>query len=211
MKSIVGLILTAVMTQAAPGPQTQTAKAMIQGIVIRAGTGQPLKGARISFRRVGGDQNPQNPLTSTRTPVTTDATGRFTVTGVDPGEYRISAERDGYIRQEYGQRTTTGSGAIVSVSGGQRLELQFQMLPAGVISGRVSDEQGEPAARITVQAFAYQYVGGKRSLVQAGNTQTNDIGEYRLFWLPPGEYVVSATVEPDVPGSNTAIADLSAS
>lgn len=198
------------MTQAAQGPQTQTAaaKAVIQGIVIRAGTGQPLKGARISFRRVGGGD--QNPLTSTRTPVTTDATGRFTVTGVDPGQYRISAERDGYIRQEYGQRTTTGSGAIVSVSGGQRLELQFQMLPAGVISGRVSDEQGEPAARIAVQAFAYQYVGGKRSLVQAGSAQTNDIGEYRLFWLSPGEYVVSATVPPAVPGSNTAIADLSA-
>lgn len=187
-----------------PQPQNAASKASIQGSVTKAGAGQPLKGVRISFRRLDGSQNP---FGNVRTPVTTDATGRFLVTGVDPGQYRIYAERDGYIRQEYGQRTTTGSGTVISVAAGQRLELQFQMLPAGVISGRVSDEQGEPAARGEVQAWAFQYPDGKRSLSQIANAQTNDIGEYRLFWLPPGEYLISVTV-PDA--GVTATADLSA-
>jgi len=200
------LLVTAPFMQGAQvtQPQNAASKASIQGIVTKAGAGPPLKGVRISFRRLDGSQNP---LGNVRTPVTTDATGRFLVTGVDPGQYRISAERDGYIRQEYGQRTTTGSGTVVSVAAGQRLELQFQMLPAGVISGRVSDEQGEPAARGEVQAWAFQYADGKRSLSQVANAQTNDIGEYRLFWLPPGEYLISVTV-PDA--GETATANLSA-
>jgi hypothetical protein len=201
------LLLTALIVQGAqvPQPQSASAKASIQGIVTKAGTGQVLRGARITFRRLDAGQGPL----SSRTPVTTDATGRFSVTGVDPGQYRISAERDGYVRQEYGQRTATGSGAVISVVAGQRLELQFQLLPAGVISGRVADEQGEPASRITVQAWTYQYADGKRSLSQAGNAQTNDIGEYRLFWLPAGEYFVSATM-PGGAAAETATADLSA-
>jgi protocatechuate 3,4-dioxygenase beta subunit len=196
------LLVTAPFMQGAqvPQPQNAASKASIQGSVTKAGGGQPLKGVRISFRRLDGSQNP---FGNVRTPVATDATGRFLVTGVDPGQYRISAERDGYIRQEYGQRTTTGSGTVISVAAGQRLELQFQMLPAGVISGRVSDERGEPAARGEIQAWAFQYADGKRSLSQVANAQTNDIGEYRLFWLPPGEYLISVTV-PDAGESATA-------
>ncbi len=176
--------------------------------MVKAGTGQPLRGARISFRRMNVSQGP---LGNARTPVTTDAAGRFLVTGVDPGQYRISADRDGYIRQEFGQRTAIGPGSMVSVQPGQRLEIQFQMLPAAVISGRVLDEQGEPLARLTVQAWTHQYSEGRRSLVQAANGQTNDIGEYRLFWLSPGEYFVSATVPNGLPGTGeTATANLAA-
>ena len=191
----------------AGAPQNAPGKGTIQGIVVKAGSGQPLRGARISFRRVDG--NP-GAFGNSKTPVTTDATGRFLVTGVDPGQYRVSAERDGYVRQEFGQRTPAGGGSVISVSAGQRLELQFQMLPAAVISGRVADEQGEPVAQLTVQAWTYKYAEGKRSLDQVAKGQTNDIGEYRLFWLPPGEYFVSVTMENGAGAGETATADLSA-
>ncbi len=184
-------------------------KGTIQGIVVKAGTGQPLRGARISFRRLDG--NNQGPLANVRTPVTTDAAGRFLVTGVDPGQYRVYTDREGYVRQEFGQRTATGGGSVISVSPGQRLEIQFQMLTASVISGRVTDEQGEPVAHLTVQAWTYQYSEGKRSLIQAASGQTNDLGEYRLFWLPPGEYFISVTMPGPAPETGeTATADLSA-
>jgi hypothetical protein len=39
-----------------------------------------------------------------------------------------------------------------------------------------------------------QYQNGKRRLVQSGrNATTNDLGQFRIFGLPPGEYYVSAT------------------
>jgi hypothetical protein len=44
---------------------------------------------------------------------------------------------------------------------------------------------------VTIQR--YQYLNGRRQLVPARFAQTNDIGEYRLFGIPPGQYVVQAT------------------
>ena len=47
----------------------------------------------------------------------------------------------------------------------------------------------------SVSAMRMQYTGGKRRLVQSGrNSMTNDLGQFRLFGLPPGEYYVSATL-----------------
>jgi hypothetical protein len=178
--------------------QGTTPKATVQGIVVHAGSGQPLKGVRISFQR-SATQQPQQPAANAGVPamlgilapVVTDASGRFVVTGVDAGQYRIFADRDGFIRQEFGQRRPSGSGTLVSVVAGQELTLNFSMLPAGVISGRVFNEDNEPVSRTTVQAYTYRYTDGQRSLTPVGNGQTNDLGEYRIFWLPPGEYFLS--------------------
>src|SRR5262249_33963879 len=63
--------------------------------------------------------------------------GTFLFSNVNPGNYRISVERDGYIRQEFGQRTWTGPGTIIAVAPGQRLtNVGFQLVPGGTIAGR---------------------------------------------------------------------------
>jgi hypothetical protein len=61
-----------------------------------------------------------------------------------------------------------------------------------VITGRIQDEENEPLARATVRVLRFQYQRGERRLVPAGSDQTDDRGEYRVFGLPPGEYVVAA-------------------
>ncbi|MBI3263831.1 MAG: carboxypeptidase regulatory-like domain-containing protein, partial [Acidobacteria bacterium] len=41
----------------------------------------------------------------------------------------------------------------------------------------------------------YSYVGGQRRLLPAGRSgSTNDLGQFRIFGLPPGEYFISATL-----------------
>jgi acyl-CoA reductase-like NAD-dependent aldehyde dehydrogenase len=55
--------------------------------------------------------------------------------------------------------------------------------PTGVITGRVADAQGNPVSRAFVRAAS-----GKVSY----EGQTNDLGEYRIFDLPPSQYVVNA-------------------
>ena len=72
-------------------------------------------------------------------------------------------------------------------------------LPRGsVISGRVSDEFGEPVANAVVSAMRYGYAAGARRLMPApgqnSRDTTDDQGQFRLFGLPPGEYIVSATL-----------------
>src|SRR4029079_18654873 len=72
--------------------------------------------------------------------------------------------------------------------------LDFALPRGGVITGRVLDEFGDPVSDVQVAALRPQTVGGSRRLVNMGRPgTTNDIGEFRLFGLPPGDYFVSAT------------------
>ena len=47
-----------------------------------------------------------------------------------------------------------------------------------------------PVARVQVSKLSYQ--NGRPEIVRQLATYTNDIGEYRLFWITPGSYYVSA-------------------
>jgi len=199
--------------QTRPRPAGQAAasdpavRATIEGTVSRADNGQPLKGARVTLQSSarpqaaapliaalgGNDARVLTALAGAVATVTTDGNGRFTFTGVDPGQYEISAERDGFIRSQYGQRTPTGSGVVVPVTANQRLTIDLKMLQASVVSGRIINADGEPAAQATVQVYTYQYSNGQRTLAEGKSVQTNDLGEYRLFWLSPGEYFISVT------------------
>ncbi|HTK28433.1 MAG TPA: carboxypeptidase-like regulatory domain-containing protein [Vicinamibacterales bacterium] len=75
----------------------------------------------------------------------------------------------------------------------------------GTISGRVSDEHGDPMQGARVEILQPRYERGRRRLRPAGALSvTDDLGRYRLFDVPPGQYIVSAAVgdvqSSDVPG-----------
>jgi hypothetical protein len=65
-----------------------------------------------------------------------------------------------------------------------------------VIAGRVLDEEGEPVPYSNVQVFRQQYMLGRKQLMRTNGSSTNDLGEYRVFGLPPGRYYVSADTRP---------------
>jgi len=71
-------------------------------------------------------------------------------------------------------------------------DLRIFMTAMGAISGRVFDRDGDPEPNVTVQALKYSYTEGQRTLTQVKVAETNDRGEYRLFWLPPGQYYIRA-------------------
>jgi protocatechuate 3,4-dioxygenase beta subunit len=178
--------------------------ATIEGTVTRAGTGQPLKGAQVTLERSGPIAEP-GALIPVKSGVvheveavsvaTTDGNGRYAFTGVDPGQYRISAERDGYVRSEYGQRTPTAAGTPVSVVANQRRVVDLQMSPTSVVSGRVLNEDGEPVSGVTVVGYMYKYSDGGRTMTEVASVQTNDLGEYRLFNLLSGDYFLGVKID----------------
>jgi hypothetical protein len=123
--------------------------------------------------------------------------GTFKFTDVSPGTYRIRVDRDGFLTQEYGQRSWTGTGIPVTVMAGQSLSgIGFQLVQGGTIVGRILDENFEPVTDIEVQSLTYTYQNGTRTLVSERQVQTNDLGEYRLYWLTPGDHYVSAVPRP---------------
>jgi len=192
------LILALLLLQL-PLNQTGT----IDGIVIKAGTTEPLSGTKIGLTRIDGGA-PTNALSTIPTggappaptqTATTGTDGRFRFTDLAPGLYRINASRsDGYMPAEYGQTRPGVRGRPIRIDiGGAAKDLQVPMSPTATVTGRVLDRDGDPIGQSQVVALRAVYDrDGRRVQTITQSVQTNDNGEYRLFWLPPGQYYITA-------------------
>ncbi|MCC6365480.1 MAG: carboxypeptidase regulatory-like domain-containing protein [Bryobacterales bacterium] len=162
----------------------------IAGIVRNAVTGEPLRKAEVMLMRV----EPRNPQPPART--STNAEGRFAMKAIEPGQYRLSVTRNGFVRSEYGARKPGSlmGGTTLSLSKGQTLDtIEFRLSPHSVITGRIVDEDGDPVMGASVQLVRPRYFQGRKQMLPMSNAMTNDLGEYRLFGVAPGKYYLSVT------------------
>ncbi len=156
----------------------------VAGMVVDGVSGSPLSKTRLLLRSL---QEGGSSATGT-----SDAQGRFVILNLAPGRYRLYAERSRYARSEYGQKAPGRPGTILTVQAGRQVrDIVVGLTRAGVITGRVVDDDGEPLERVGVSAMGFRYVQGKKQLTQLGQASTNDWGEYRIFGLEPGRYFIS--------------------
>src|SRR5437870_4149245 len=81
------------------------------------------------------------------------------------------------------------------LAAGQKLrDVRITMTPGCVISGRIANSLGQPLAGARVRAMKPWIQENQRVLRNVQEVVANDLGEYRLIWLLPGRYYVSATV-----------------
>jgi hypothetical protein len=157
----------------------------VSGIVIKMADSAPLRKAHLILRSV---EDPNRTVAAI-----TNADGHFALKDIEPGPYRLNVTRVGFVADEYGRRKPDAPGAILTLRAGQDLkDLQFRLIPAGVISGKIYDDDGEPLPGVMVNAVRQVYSEGKRTRSAATSVSTNDLGEYRLFGLSPGRYFVSS-------------------
>jgi len=160
-------------------------------MVVKLAGSEPLRSATVELQSLEDRTHTVS--------VATDAGGRFQIKGIDPGRYRLKVIRNGFVTQEYGQKTPSDPGSDLRLSAGQDLkDLLFRLIPWGVIAGRILNEDGEPLPWAQVSALREVYMEGKRMLSPEVTVPTNDLGEYRLFGLRPGRYFVSAKYKPGV-------------
>lgn len=171
-------------TESAGGRDKQVCT--ISGSVVRAGTNDPLTKARVVL--ISEDDSSAPPYVTI-----TGTEGRFTIEGIRAGRYDLYVERSGYMRKSYGENNQGNSSAILTLKPAQRLtDLIFHLQRYGVISGRVVDDNGEPTEGITVEVLHRSTSHGKVNTSTIREAQTNDLGEYRIFDLWPGRYLVRA-------------------
>jgi hypothetical protein len=173
-----------------PGEEAPKGTAVLRGAVVAADTGAPIRRAQVRASAPGAQE--------TRTTLT-DERGRFEIKELAGGRYTITAIKGGFVSLQYGQRRPSEPGTPVDLAAGQTLEKLVVGLPRGsVITGRVADEFGEPLTGAQVRVLRYGYAAGARRLLPAGQSdRTDDQGTFRVFGLPPGDYVVSATLNDD--------------
>jgi Carboxypeptidase regulatory-like domain len=168
--------------------ETNEETCVVSGIVTRKEDGAPLKSATVQL------ENSEDREHTIATKTTLD--GHFELHKVPAGQYRIKVTRNGYAPQEFGQKRSGDPGAkFVLRPGQQRTDLIFKLSRAGVITGRIFDDDGEPMPGALVFALRQKYREGRREYTIEQETITNDLGEYRLFALSSGSYFVSSQVE----------------
>jgi protocatechuate 3,4-dioxygenase beta subunit len=176
----------------------QDANARVVGRVVAAGSNTPIEGAQVTLipiRRA----NPTGATPSFPPGMppqrTTDADGNFIFEHIIPGEYRLSVSKSGYVTvpvmgpgSEPPPTIQLGAGQEVNAGG-------IALSRGGVIAGRVLDPAGEPVANARVSALrrAPRPIPNMPFVPMGQAGLTNDLGEFRVFGLPTGEYLILAT------------------
>lgn len=194
-----GVAITAIVSAEQAAPQRDT-------------TGQPVKGtSAISGRLVTQDQSAQPVRRATVTAIpdggaagpvqlrtaVTDEAGRFQIKDLPEGRYNLTAQKSPFIETRYGSTRPGGAGTPITLkAGAQMTDVVLRMARGAVLSGRILDENGDPASGVSVRVMQVRNQFGERTLASVGMAMidtTDDRGMYRLYGLAPGEYVIAAT------------------
>ena len=181
------IVVSAILPVSAQESASPAKLSFIAGTVVTEPGSEPLKKALVQI--VGEDQKQGGNYTTL-----TDGEGHFRVEQVLPGRYQIFVERAGFVGvNERGLKADTN---LFTVRAGQPLEdVIFRMLPTAVISGRVTDEDGDPMPAVAV--IIQKKKAGRPTRETVGSGTTNDLGDYRVAGLFPGQYWIVALPPPD--------------
>src|SRR5262245_16425369 len=142
-----------------------------------------------NLKPVAGDSDLRIPL---QAKTRTDGDGRYLVGGLAEGRYVVSAMLKAFV-------AAGGSGdpelsRTVSLDEGEaREKIDFALIHGGVMTGKVTDDEGAPLIVKHVQIYTVDGQGQKRdyqSNYMYEMSETDDRGVYRIYGLPPGRYVI---------------------
>ena len=201
-------------------PPEPKGTAVIRGRVITSDTGNPVRRASVTLIPVAtvtrGSTVPPPPVATPTgrggfeimvsngirpRSAMTDAQGGFEFRELPAGRYRVQANagqyQAAYLSMSYGGKRPNGPmgsdpGTPIDLADGQSFDKAVIALArGGAITGRVTDENGEPMARVQVYTMFVPQTSSRPQRMGAG-AQTDDLGQFRLYGLAPGDYIVAA-------------------
>lgn len=149
----------------------------IGGVVVEAGSREPIHNAIVSTRPTDSYR-----YFSTRT----DTRGRFLLRGLEPGRYVFYVEHPAYLRPARQIETDVAADETA-------INLKIELHRPGVISGEIFDEYGDPMIGAHVEAARVLRRNGKLRRTGTSTATTDDRGKFRILELEPGYYAVWAT------------------
>lgn len=165
-----------------------TGSARITGRVLASDDGRPVR--RVVVRLSGsaaGTQSSDSKRVYLQRETQTDDDGGFSFIGLPAGSYYINVVRtNGFVELARAKQ--------VPVDEGRSVEVPIRLERTGAIVGRIAERNGEGLLGIEVLAVRRSEFRGRVTLMAdyGSRGSTNDLGQFRLFNLPPGEYFVVA-------------------
>jgi hypothetical protein len=177
-----------------PEPSAETQGGLIRGRVLGPAR-RPIAGVRLRTFRMG----------DTLHLGVSDQEGRFVIDRLSAGSYALEASKIGYVTMQYGQKRAAEPGLQLSVAEGEVIDHIEMVLSRGsAVTGTITDERGEPLEGVAVRALQIRHGNGRTSALNAPGARerrTDDRGRYRLFGLLPGSYLIAASVDATISGS----------
>jgi hypothetical protein len=182
------LVMTLLLCSTWLSAQTPAPGGTLSGRVMVDGATTPMAVARALVIIDAGDGHGERLAV-------TDEDGRFRFAGVAAGRYLVRATKVGWVPALYGStRPGRPPGVRVAVDRNAKVEIEIPMTPGSVIAGRIVDPDGRPMARQFPWLLESRMVGDQRMIsrtrfpysIGSFERSTNDLGEFRLFGLPPG-------------------------
>ncbi len=165
---------------AAQSTPEDAATAIIEGSVINIQNSRTIPRASVTLLGVKGVGSKSQRC---------DSSGHFIFQNVEPGSYRLIAQRVGF----FSDATKREYQPMIEVTAGEHVKnMPVRLMPAAVLSGEVLDEYNDPVPDVEIQLLAVQMKLGQMELKVAGKAITDDRGEYRVAGLHPGKYYVVA-------------------
>jgi len=173
-------------------PVAQSGPLVLAGMVIDAGTHQPIAHAVVTLD--GGPAEGARQANAAPRRVLTNDSGEWLFRDLGAGSYSISAIAAGYLKSAAGQRRPDGDGQRIDVRDADRREdITISLWRAGAISGTVLDEYGDPVVNTGVAVVKRLGRFGLGPYVQIATATTDDRGVYRVSPLAPAsDYLVAA-------------------
>ncbi len=126
----------------------------------------------------------------------TDENGRFSITKVIAGRYYLNAVAPGFVA--VGWTSFEPDGKSLNVVDGENVEnINLELKRGGVITGRVTDSNGQPLVDEQVELLKLDKTGKPESVYLRNLHEidsTDDRGIYRIYGLPEGRYLVSVGI-----------------
>lgn len=183
-----GAILLGVALVGPAWPQTGAGSEKewrIEGQVVDSVTGAPIRKVLVRLNPTAGSRGEA-------IGVLTDADGRFTFTGTEPATSTLFLEHPVY-RSRFIPEQGTNEQPITVGPGESRTGLVLKLVPFGVLTGRILDEDGDPVLYAQVELLSFSYTDLGRELGTRHRGSTNDLGEYRIVGVRPGRYYLRVT------------------